>query len=75
MWNLKHDFPVLRSRLSALAFEMSTRRPRTWLELWRDKRDSAQWATFWAVIIFGAVSLLLSVVQVVLQAIQVALGR
>ena len=75
VWSLKHDFPVLRSRLSALAFEMSTRRPRTWLELWRDKRDSAQWATFWAVIVFGAISLFLSLIQVVLQAVQVALQR
>jgi hypothetical protein len=75
VWNLKHDFPVLRSRLSALAFEMSNRRPRTWLELWRDKRDSAQWATFWAVIVFGVISLLLSAVQVVLQAIEIGIGQ
>jgi hypothetical protein len=71
-WDLAHDFPVLRSRLSTLAYEISIRKPRSWCALWKDKRDSAQWATFWTVIIFGLISLLLSLVQVILQAVQLA---
>lgn len=71
-WDLVHDFPVLRSRLSTLAYEMSIRKPRSWRALWKDKRDSAQWATFWTVIIFGLISLLLSLIQVILQATQLA---
>lgn len=71
-WDLAHDFPVLRSRLSTLAYEMSIRKPRSWGALWKDKRDSAQWATFWTVIIFGLISLLLSLIQVILQAVQLA---
>lgn len=74
-WNLEHDFPILRSRLSTLAYEMSNRKPRTWKELWKDKRDEAQWATFWVVIIFGAIGLCLSAIQVVLQAVQLGIQR
>src|ERR1700744_5421176 len=29
-WNLEHDFPILRSHLSTLVYEMSVRKPRTW---------------------------------------------
>lgn len=71
-WDLVHDFPILRSRLSTLAYELSIRKPRSWGALWKDKRDSAQWATFWTVIIFGLISLLLSLIQVILQAVQLA---
>jgi hypothetical protein len=40
--------------------------------IWKDKRDSAHWLTFWAVIIIGGAGLLLGFMQVLLQAIQLA---
>ena len=71
-YDLKQDFPVLRSRISRLHRILSARKPRSWREIWRDKRDSAGWYTFWTVLIFGAVSVLLSFCQVVLQMVQLA---
>ena len=74
-YDLRQDFPILRSRLVNLQRELARSKPRSWKELWRDKRDSAGWFTFWAVIIFGAISILLSAIQVLLQILQIALGH
>jgi len=41
--------------------------------LWDDKRDSASWFTFWAVLIFGGIAIILAFVQVILQIVQVSL--
>ena len=71
-YRLKRDFPVLRSRLATLSHQMSNMKPRGWKELWKDKRDSAHWLTFWAVIIIGGAGILLAVIQVLLQAVQLA---
>ncbi|KAI2478938.1 hypothetical protein Ptr902_09904 [Pyrenophora tritici-repentis] len=70
---LSKDFPILRSRLAVLAHHFSNKRPRTWKELWDDKRDSASWFTFWAVLIFGGIAIILAFVQVALQIVQVSL--
>jgi hypothetical protein len=72
-YDLQHDFPILRSRIATLNYHLSIRKPRTWKDLWRDKRDSAQWFTFWAVLIIGGFGLLFSFIQVVLQMVQLAL--
>jgi hypothetical protein len=71
-YRLKRDFPILRSRLAILSYQMSNLKPRGWKELWKDKRDSAHWLTFWAVIIIGGAGILLGVIQVLLQAVQLA---
>ncbi len=70
---LSKDFPVLQSRLAVLAHHFSRKRPRTWKELWNDKRDSASWFTFWAVLIIGGIGIILALVQVILQIVQVSL--
>lgn len=70
---LVQDFPILRSRIVVLLRRLAIKRPRTWRELWNDKRDSANWHTFWAVLIIGGTGLLLAFIQVVLQIIQVCL--
>jgi hypothetical protein len=72
-YDLQHDFPVLRSRLARVSYHISERKPRSWKGLWRDKRDSAQWYTFWAVLMIGGLGLIFSFTQVVLQIIQIAL--
>lgn len=74
IYELSEDFPILRSRIAALHSHLERTKPRTWTELWRDKRDSAQWLTFWAVICFGGLGLLFAFLQVVLQAAQLALS-
>lgn len=70
---LDDDFPVLASRIAVLLRHLSTRRPRTWKELWNDKRDSASWFTFWAVLIIGGTGIILAFIQVVLQTVQLAI--
>lgn len=67
---LPRDFPILRYRIFVLQKLLSTTAPRTWLQLWRDNRNSANWMTFWAVIIFGAFGSLMALLQVILQFVQ-----
>ena len=64
---------MLRCRIAVLQQQLATSKPRGWKELWRDKRDSAQWVTFWAVIIIGGLGLLLSLLQVVVAILQITL--
>ncbi|KAH0565850.1 hypothetical protein GP486_000747 [Trichoglossum hirsutum] len=71
-YRLSRDFPILRSRIASLQQQMSILKPRGWREIWQDKRDSAQWYTFWAVIAIGGSGILLSLIQVILQAAQLA---
>lgn len=71
-YRLRRDFPVLRSRIASLQQQMHSLKPRGWREIWKDKRDSAQWYTFWAVIIFGGSGIIMAAIQVVLQAAQLA---
>lgn len=73
IYDLSSDFPVLKSRIAVLLRHLSTKRPRTWRELWRDKRDSASWFTLWAVLIIGGIGIMLAFIQVILQIMQVAL--
>ncbi|KAF2017326.1 hypothetical protein BU24DRAFT_440329 [Aaosphaeria arxii CBS 175.79] len=70
---LSKDFPILRIRLAVLAHHFSNKRPKTWKELWNDKRDSASWFTFWAVLIVGGIAIILAFVQVILQIVQLGL--
>jgi len=71
-YRLSRDFPILRSRIAVLQQQMTNLKPRGWREIWNDKRDSAQWYTFWAVIVFGGSGIVLSFIQAVLQALQLA---
>lgn len=70
-YDLPRDFPILRNRLVALLCHLSTKKPRTWKELWEDNRDSASWLTFWAVLIIGGLGLILALLQTILQIVQV----
>jgi hypothetical protein len=63
---------MYKNRIAAIHRHLSLRKPRTWKELWQDKRDSAQWHTFWLVLIVGTIGILLTGMQVVLQIVQVA---
>lgn len=74
-YDLQRHFPILRSRIAGLHQILSASKPRGWRELWHDKRDSAGWLTFWIVLIFGGVAILLSALQVLLQILQIAINR
>jgi hypothetical protein len=71
-YDLVHDFPMYRNKIAAIHRHLSTHKPRTWKEMWHDKRDSAQWHTFWLVLIVGAIGIVLTGMQVVLQIVQIA---
>ncbi|KAI9794606.1 MAG: hypothetical protein M1816_004493 [Peltula sp. TS41687] len=72
LYRLSRDFPILRSRIAVLHQHLSSMKPRGWRELWRDRRDTAQWYTFWAVMVIGGCGIVLTLVQVGLQAAQLA---
>lgn len=67
---LNRDFPILRMRLAVLQHQLSSVKPTGWRAIWTDKRDSVQWYTFWAVILFGGAGLILGTLQVIFQGIQ-----
>ena len=71
-YRLHRDFPILRSRIAILQQHMLRCKPKSWRQLWQDSRDSAQWWAFWAVIALGVIGVLLAIVQVALQAAQLA---
>jgi hypothetical protein len=69
-YDMAGDFPHLRSRLVLLNSYAYSKRPRSILQLWQDKRDSTAWIAFWSVLIFGSASILLGVLQTVFQILQ-----
>lgn len=66
------DFPVLSERIELIAKELKGARPNSIAGLIRDRRDTLQFWTFWLVSIIGGISILLSIAQVALQAVQLA---
>ena len=52
----------------------ASRKPRSFKQLWLDKRDSAAWLTFWTVLLFGVVGILLGLLQAVFQILQYVQG-
>lgn len=63
------DFPVLYDRIELIAKDLKGARPKSIIGLIRDRRDILQYWTFWLVSIIGGMSILLSLVQVILQAL------
>ena len=65
-------FPVLSERIDLIATDLKACRPSSMGGLLRDRRDKLQYWTFWLVSIFGSISIILSLIQVILQGIQLA---
>lgn len=63
---LDRDFPVLGGRIKLLMQDLKESRPEGWRQLLRDRRDTVQYWTFWLVAVFGALSIVLSLIQVIL---------
>ncbi|KAK4120821.1 hypothetical protein N657DRAFT_658183 [Parathielavia appendiculata] len=68
------DFPVMYERVEHLAKELNGIKPKSMGDLLRDRRDTLQFWTFWLVAAVGGASVVLSLIQVILQAIQLAQG-
>lgn len=71
VYSLQLDCPFFQSRMAVLAHVLNARKPHGWRQLLRDRRDSPSWYTFWAVIIIGFFGLLFSLLQVLLQVVQI----
>lgn len=54
------QFPFYGDRLRELRFYMDSQRPKGLRALWRDRRDSNTYYTFWFVVIFGSLSVFLA---------------
>jgi hypothetical protein len=54
------EFPIFQTRLRHLRHYMDQQRPRGFRQLWRDRRDTLSYYTFWGVIIFGGASVVLA---------------
>jgi len=66
IYSLEVDFPFFAERLSILTIFVHNQLPNDWKVLWRDRRDVANFWTLWAVLLFGAPTLLLGIIQAVL---------
>jgi len=71
LYLIDRDFLVLGRRVERIADELKVANPKSLIDLLRDRRDTLQYWTFWFVVIIGGVGILLSILQVILAAIQV----
>ena len=67
------DFPVLGSRLLQIQEFDSRQQPNRIRDYWRDRRNPLQWYAFWAVLIIGALSILIGIIQIILAILQLNL--
>ena len=63
-------FPELGPRVKVLMEFMEKQKPRGFFALWRDKRDSNSWYTFWAAVILGVAAFILASAGVALASAQ-----
>jgi hypothetical protein len=64
-------FHFWRDRLVILKQTYDDAKPMTLGQWWRDRRNGVQWSTFWVAILVLIITTFLSVVQVILGALQV----
>ena len=67
---LFEKYQIWGDRLRQLKAYMDSQKPGGIRGLWADKRDSLQWYTFWAVIIVGGASVLLSILGLMVSIVQ-----
>ena len=69
---LGEDFQVFAQRWVVLMNVLQQTRAKGWRKLLKDKRDIVQYWTFWLVIMVGTISILLSLGQLIVGALQLA---
>ena len=74
VYNTWTDFPILGKRLLVLQIWNTRQQPSTVRDMWRDTRSPGTWLAFWAVLIFGVTSIVLSVLQLGIAAAQLAIA-
>lgn len=70
MYSASTDFPLFGPRLLDLQKFNLSQKPNKISDIWRDRRNTIQWYTFWAVIFLGGFGLVIGVVQMALAAAQ-----
>ncbi|CAF9931198.1 MAG: hypothetical protein ALECFALPRED_004952 [Alectoria fallacina] len=63
-------FPRFSSRLREIKFYMDNQKPSGWYQMWKDKRDRVQHVTFWAVLVFGTISITLALISIAVSSAQ-----
>ena len=63
-------FPRFSSRLREIKFYMDNQKPSGWYQMWKDKRDRVQYVTFWAVLVFGTISIVLALISIAVSSAQ-----
>jgi len=77
-YDSNEDFPILGQRLLQLQLFVKEYHPRTLRGLLRDRRDPAFWYSFWTnqtLLLFGCLTILICLLQLVFQIWQVVLAR
>jgi hypothetical protein len=71
-YSFSGDFPIFTSRLRNVQEYMAQQQPNKIKAIWEDKMDLRLWYTFWAVVFFGTMGLILSLIQTICAGIQTA---
>jgi hypothetical protein len=66
------DFPIFTFHLRKVQEYMAQQQPNKVKAIWQDKMDLRLWYTFWAVVVFGVIGLILSLIQTICTGIQTA---
>ena len=68
------EFHFFEDRIRQLVFYMDSQKPQGIRQLWRDKRDTLNYYTFWGVIIFGGLSVFLALFSLAVSIAQTVAG-
>ena len=63
-------YPELAPRIKILIEHLEKQKPKGFVALWKDQRDSSTWYTFWAAVIFGVTALVLAAGSLAVSAAQ-----
>ncbi|KAK1830085.1 hypothetical protein QBC39DRAFT_354713 [Podospora conica] len=74
VYNAQTNFPHLGAHLMELQDYSTCQRPRNIREVWNDERDPERLLTFKALVIIGALSISLSIIQVIVGLVQIVLA-
>ena len=66
------NYPYWKGRLLEIQKTYDASKPVGFKRLWHDRRIASQWATFWVIILIGALMLALQVIQTVHSMLQVS---
>lgn len=64
------SFPRFGDRLRELAGYINYQKPEGWYQLWKDRRDRVQHVTFWTLLVFGTIGIVLTLVGIAVGSAQ-----